>query len=79
MQKISFNIYALSNYSAKYISIMDDGEGMTEKELSDKAMRWGPEFDKIREQNDLGKFGFGLKAASLAHCQTLTVITKKKW
>ncbi len=76
-KNIVFRIYASSQSSAKYISIMDDGDGMTEEELTNKAMAWGPEFDKFRTKNDLGKFGFGLKTASLAHCDILTVITKK--
>ena len=74
---ITFRVYASSNNSVKYISIMDDGDGMSENELTHRAMQWGPEFDKIRKKNDLGRFGFGLKAASLAHCEVLTVITKK--
>ena len=40
MQKYCFRIYASSQSSAKYISIMDDGDGMTEEELTNKAMAW---------------------------------------
>ena len=38
-------------------------------------MKWGPR-DTVRVESDLGKFGFGLKSASLAHCKLLTVISK---
>ena len=29
---------------------MDDGDGMSENELTHRAMQWGPEFDKIRKK-----------------------------
>ena len=47
---ITFRVYASSNNSVKYISIMDDGDGMSENELTHRAMQWGPEFDKIRKK-----------------------------
>ena len=31
-----------------------------------------------RDPNDLGRFGFGMKTASLSQARILTVITKKK-
>lgn len=55
--------------------IQDDGCGMSEKEL-EEAMRLGT--NTTYEENDLGKFGMGMKTASLSHCDTLTVISKKK-
>ncbi|MCX2743662.1 ATP-binding protein [Mangrovivirga sp. M17] len=55
--------------------IQDDGCGMNENEL-EEAMRLGT--DTTYEENDLGKFGMGMKTASLSHCDTLTVISKKK-
>jgi hypothetical protein len=55
--------------------IKDDGCGMNENEL-EEAMRLGVETEY--KPNDLGKFGMGMKAASLSHCNTLTVISKKR-
>jgi len=55
--------------------IMDDGCGMSETEL-EEAMRLGA--NASYEVNDLGKFGMGMKTASLSHCNILTVISKKK-
>jgi len=55
--------------------IQDDGLGMKEKEL-EEAMRLGAEIKY--DDADLGKFGMGLKTASLSHCNKLTVITKRK-
>src|SRR5262245_49032780 len=56
-----------------WISIADDGRGMTEIALRD-AMRLGSRspLDE-RESTDLGRFGLGLKTASLSQCRRLTV------
>lgn len=58
-----------------YVFIVDDGEGMSKEELQ-HAMRFGAfqEYDK----GALGKYGLGLKTASLSQCRCLTVITKVK-
>jgi len=60
-----------------YIAILDNGNGMTTSEL-ETAMRYGSQNpnDK-REPNDLGRFGLGLKMASLSQCRVLTVISKQ--
>ena len=60
-----------------YISILDDGCGMSNIEL-ETAMRYGSQNpnDK-RDTNDLGRFGLGLKTASLSQCRTLTVVSKQ--
>lgn len=58
-----------------YVSIMDDGVGLNLDELLSKAMKWGAS-DQPRNEDDLGRFGFGLKSASLAQCKLLTVISK---
>lgn len=55
--------------------IQDDGCGMDQKEL-EEAMRLGTE--TTYEDNDLGKFGMGMKTASLSHCNVLTVISKRE-
>jgi len=55
------------------ISILDDGRGMDAREL-DMAMRLGERnpLDQRVEQ-DLGRFGLGLKTASFSQCRRLTV------
>jgi len=60
-----------------YIAILDDGYGMNADEL-ETAMRYGSQNpnDK-RAATDLGRFGLGLKTASLSQCRTLTVASKK--
>lgn len=60
-----------------YIAICDDGAGMDKKELFE-AMKYGSGLKgEIREENDLGRFGIGLKSASLSQCRKLTVASKK--
>ena len=61
-----------------YISILDNGEGMNSSELTN-AMQYGSQ-NPLEERNeyDLGRFGLGLKTASLSQCRTLTVATKKE-
>lgn len=60
-----------------YIAICDDGIGMTKEELFD-AMKYGSEQKREgRNADDLGRFGLGLKSASLSQCRKLTVASKK--
>ncbi len=57
------------------VRIRDDGCGMSEDELI-KAMRPASSHpDSPREANDLGRFGWGLKSASLSQARVLTVVT----
>lgn len=60
-----------------YISILDNGEGMDSDKLT-TAMQYGSQnpLDE-RGEYDLGRFGLGLKTASLSQCRVLTVATKK--
>ncbi len=57
--------------------ILDDGHGMSRDEIYE-AMRYGSQNPKDkRGENDLGRFGLGLKSASLSQCRKLVVISKK--
>ena len=56
-----------------FVSVADDGRGMTERVL-EEAMRYGSR--RSYGGRDLGKFGLGLKTASLSQCRRLTVATK---
>lgn len=61
----------------QYVAVLDDGCGMTEGELI-AAMRYGSRSSlEDRESSDLGRFGLGLKTASLSQCRRLTVVSKK--
>ena len=57
--------------------ILDDGRGMDEEALV-KAMCFGGDGPTGgRAQDDLGRFGLGLKTASLSQCRCLTVVTRR--
>lgn len=68
-------IFGLNKDYEVIARIHDDGIGMTNAEL-EEAMRIGAE--SFYEVGSLGKFGFGMKTASLAHCNILTVLSKTK-
>lgn len=60
-----------------YVCIMDDGAGMDEIHI-DKAMQYGSKSPTdIRDASDLGRYGLGLKTASLSQCRMLTVVSKQ--
>lgn len=60
------------------ISIRDDGEGMTEGQLV-QAMRPGSRNPRDeRDANDLGRFGLGMKTASISQCRILSVLSRPK-
>jgi len=60
-----------------YVSILDNGTGMNNEEIDD-AMRYGSQSSLvIRKEKDLGRFGLGLKTASLSQCRCLTVVSKQ--
>lgn len=60
------------------LMITDNGYGMDMDALAD-AMTFGGRIncDAVRDLNDLGRFGMGLKTASLSQCRRLEVITKQ--
>ena len=61
--------------AGSWVSILDDGCGMSEAELVD-AMRIGSRSPREdREASDLGRFGLGLKTASISQARSLTVAT----
>lgn len=60
-----------------YLIIIDNGNGMAPDEIT-KAMQYGSQspLDE-RDANDMGRFGLGLKTASLSQCRSLTVVSSK--
>lgn len=59
------------------VIIFDNGCGMTENEL-EEALRYGSRNPlEIKNENDLGRFGLGMKSASLSQCRKLVVASKK--
>jgi hypothetical protein len=73
-------IIANWNNGKPEIRVIDDGKGLNKKDLKE-AMRWASKsFSSSRALNDLGRFGLGLKVASLSKCNRLIVssTTNKK-
>lgn len=72
-KNIYINIDSNNKTNGLILEIIDDGIGMNKNELI-IAMRLGsknPTF--LRDKNDLGRFGLGLKMASFSQCRKLTV------
>lgn len=66
------------NGEKSWVTITDDGYGM-DKDTLVEAMTPGSKDPKDdREEDDLGRFGLGLKTSSFSQCKGLTVATKKK-
>lgn len=59
--------------SDSWLRISDDGSGMNASTITE-AMRYGTE--RSYEADDLGKFGLGLKTASMSQCRSLTVASR---
>ena len=61
-----------------YVAIEDDGKGMSMAML-EQAMRWGGDGPgKQRCPNDLGRFGLGLKTASISMGKKFTVASRRE-
>lgn len=57
------------------VGILDDGLGMSKDSLFE-AMRYGcTSSEEERAKDDLGRFGLGMKSASLSQCRILTVVS----
>lgn len=66
-----------SPYEQPYVALLDDGSGMGPTEITN-AMRHGSRDPRLtRDDRDLGRFGLGLKTASLSQCRRLTVVSLK--
>ena len=73
---VSIDFSTNSDNENMYVTILDDGNGMDGESLL-KAIKYA----SIKEEygaNDLGRFGLGLKSASLSQCRILTVASKLK-
>jgi hypothetical protein len=68
-------ISLIFNGENSYLTIADNGLGLASKEIQE-AMRFGSN-RKYSEDGDLGRFGLGLKTASLSQCERLTVSSRQ--
>lgn len=60
-----------------YVALVDDGEGMTAEDAIEAMRLAGASPMKSRNPKDLGRFGLGLKTASLSQCRDLVVVSKR--
>jgi anti-sigma regulatory factor (Ser/Thr protein kinase) len=71
--EVHIQIAAREGTRPPFILIADNGQGM-DREVLHEAMRFGSYQEYTAE--DLGKYGLGLKTASLSQCRKLTVASK---
>ncbi|MCS5713527.1 ATP-binding protein [Herbiconiux sp. CPCC 205716] len=62
---------------SRYVSLLDDGLGMSADGARAALQLAGSARDSMRSSGDLGRFGLGLKTASLSQARQLTVLTKR--
>lgn len=76
-RKVQIELSPSASEMVGWIRIEDDGQGMDADELVN-AMRWGGAGPlSSRNPNDLGRFGLGLKTASVSMGRRLTVVSRK--
>lgn len=73
--EVHVELFAPSGSQPAGVVIADNGRGMDREQLYE-AMRFGA-FQEYSAE-DLGKYGLGLKTASLSQCRNLTVSSKAK-
>ena len=59
-----------------YVVVLDDGNGMTEEQLSANVVLGSKNPNEVRDKNDLGRFGLGLKTASFSLARELHIFSK---
>lgn len=69
---------AWANSPSPFVYLLDDGNGMNKQDLRDAMRLAGKPPSASRSKSDLGRFGLGLKTASLSQARKLTVITKRE-
>lgn len=64
------------NDGAPSVAVLDDGQGMSRSVLA-AALRLGGTGPEVgRSESDLGRYGLGLKTASLSQCRRLTIVSR---
>jgi len=59
-----------------WVTILDDGFGMNHSSLVNAMTPGSKDPNDERDENDLGRFGLGLKTSSFSQCKVLTVASK---
>ena len=71
------NIYSDPLSDVPYFCVLDNGCGMSSKELDNAMLPGSDRSEKAECEQELGRFGLGLKSASLSQCREFTVASKK--
>lgn len=64
------------NDGSPQVALLDDGDGMDRRTLGEALRMGGTGPASERAASDLGRFGLGLKTASLSQCRRLTIISR---
>lgn len=72
----NISIFAPPGDESPFISILDDGVGMSPEELTGNMRIGCKDPSDDRGSGDLGRFGSGMKTASFSQARQLTVISK---
>lgn len=73
----TINVYFDPIAAVPFFCILDDGCGMNFAELNNAMMPGSDRSDKEDSDLELGRFGLGLKSASLSQCREFVVASKK--
>jgi len=73
----TLHIYSDALAKKPYFCFLDDGEGMNEGDLSNAMLLGSDRTSKEDSENELGRFGLGLKSASLSQCREFIVMSKQ--
>ena len=60
-----------------FIMVVDDGDGMNEDELINRALTFPDQENIDKGENNHSVYGAGLKTGSFNHCSSITINTKK--
>ena len=74
----AYNIDIVTEPDSMSITIIDNGIGMNEQELLNAMTVASANPTTARDEKDLGRYGLGLKLASLSQCDSLSVFSYKK-
>jgi hypothetical protein len=72
------NVHLEWNNGEPFVAITDDGDGMSDLELSRNIVLGSKNPHEEREVTDLGRFGLGMKTASLSMARQLNVFSLTK-
>ena len=71
------NVFSDPLSDVPYFCVLDNGCGMSAKELDNAMLPGSDRSQKAECERELGRFGLGLKSASLSQCREFTVASKK--